>query len=100
MNEKIDKNFKAWLNQLWRNQLLGLSIEQDDRQPYRHVTFSVVKHPRNMYLDPSLAEYQNIIAMNPKFSVFTSKEVLDAVAGLHNPELNQWTAWYRELYAP
>jgi hypothetical protein len=27
------------MNQLWRNQLLGLSIEQDERQPYREVFF-------------------------------------------------------------
>ena len=87
------------LNQLWRNQLLGLSIEQDERQPYKHVTFSVVKHPRNTYLDQSLADYKHLIANNPKFSVFTSKDVLDAAAGPSDPELDKWIAWYRDLYA-
>lgn len=91
--------FIGGMNQLWRNQLLGLSIEQDERQPYKHVTFSVVKHPRNTYLDRSLAEYMDLIANNPKFSVFTSKDVLDAGAGLQDPELDQWIAWYRDLYA-
>jgi hypothetical protein len=91
--------FQGGLNQLWRNQLMGLSIEQDDRQPFEHVTFSVVKHPRNTYLDQSLAEYQLLVANNPKFSVFTSKNVLDAVAGVNDPELDQWITWYRELYA-
>jgi hypothetical protein len=91
--------FRGGLNQLWRNQLLGLSIEQDDRQPYLQVTFSVVKHPRNTHLDPSLADYQNLIASNPKFTVFTSADVIDAAAALSDPELDQWIAWYRNLYA-
>ena len=87
------------LNQLWRNQLLGLSIEQDERQPYKHVMFSVVRHPRNTYLKQSLAEYEALIANDPKFSVFTSRDVLDAAAGLSDPELDKWIAWYRDLYA-
>jgi hypothetical protein len=91
--------FMGGLNQLWRNQLLGLSIEQDERQPYKHVTFSVVKHPRNTYLDQSLADYKDLIANNPKFSVFTSKEILNAAAGLQDPDLDQWIVWYRDLYA-
>jgi hypothetical protein len=91
--------FRGGLNQLWRNQLLGLSIEQDERQPFKHVMFSVVRHPRNTYLEHSLTEYKDLIANNPKFSVFTSKEVLDAAAGLQDPELDQWIAWYRNLYA-
>lgn len=91
--------FMGGMNQLWRNQLLGLSIEQDERQPYKHVIFSVVKHPRNTYLDQSLAEYEDLVANNPKFSVFTSKDVLGAAADLQDPELDQWIAWYRDLYA-
>jgi len=91
--------FMGGLNQLWRNQLLGLSIEQDERQPYKHVMFSVVRHPRNTYLEQSLAEYEDLIANNPKFSVFTSKEILNAAAGLQDPDLDQWIAWYRDLYA-
>ena len=61
--------------------------------------FSVVRHPRNTYLEQSLAEYKDLIANSPKFSVFTSKEVLDAAAGLQDPDLDQWIAWYRDLYA-
>lgn len=91
--------FIGGINQLWRNQLLALSIEQDERQPYKHVMFSVVKHPRNTYLDQSIKEYTDLIANNPKFSVFTSKDVLDAAVGLLDPELDQWVAWYRDLYA-
>lgn len=91
--------FISGLNQLWRNQLLGLSIEQDDRQPYKHVTFSVVKHPRNRDLNASLEAYQNLIAHNPNFTVFTSADVIQAAAALDDPDLNRWVAWYRDLYA-
>jgi len=91
--------FQGGLNQLWRNQLLGLSIEQDERQPYQHVTFSVVKHPRNIHLDRSLADYRELIADNPKFSAFTSADVLAAASVLHDPEVDRWVTWYRELYA-
>lgn len=90
--------FQGGLNQLWRNQLLALSIEQDTRQPYRHTAFSVVKHPRNRALDTSLAAYRNLIADNPKFSVFTSADVITAATALNDTTLNAWIAWYRELY--
>lgn len=66
------------MNQLWRNQLLGLAIEQDPDQPYKHVTFSAVKHPGNTHLDTTLDAYRHWIADNPKFTVFTSADVIDA----------------------
>jgi hypothetical protein len=91
--------FQGGMYQLWRNQLLGLSIEQDERLPYRHVTFSVVKHPRNTALNETLAEYRELIASNPKFSVFTSADVIAAAAAIGDPNLDQWIAWYRDLYA-
>lgn len=91
--------FRGGLNQLWRNQLLGLSIEQDERQQYRHVTFSVVKHPRNTHLDLSLAKYRELIDDNPRFSVFTSSDVISAAAEVRDFELDLWIAWYRDLYA-
>ena len=90
--------FRSGLNQLWRNQLLALSIEQDERQPYQHVSFSVVKHSGNSYLDPSLRAYQDLIDHNPRFSVFTSTDVLAAASACDDVELNHWIAWYRTLY--
>lgn len=90
--------FQGGLNQLWRNQLLGLSLEADPRQPYQHVTFSVVRHPRNTFLDRSLVAYQDLIGHSPKFSAFTSADVLTAASSLHDPDLDHWMAWYRELY--
>jgi len=91
--------FKGGMNQLWRNQLLGLSIEQDKRQPYQHVTFSVVKHPRNSALNKTLKRYQHLIANNPKFSILTSADLINAATVVNDPELNQWIEWYRDLYA-
>lgn len=37
------------MNQLWRNQLLGLAL--GDNKSYEHVYFSVVKHSKNKSLD-------------------------------------------------
>lgn len=90
--------FQGGMNQLWRNQLLALSIEQDDRQPYKHVYFSVVKHPRNTSLEPTIRDYQNLIANNPKFSVFTSEAVVSAAEKHGDAGLHEWAAWYRDLY--
>jgi hypothetical protein len=90
--------FQGGLNQLWRNQLLALSIEHDPQQPYRHVSFSVVKHPGNTALEPSLAAYQELIAHHPKFSVLTSSDFLAAAAARQDAALDRWIAWYRELY--
>ena len=87
------------MNQLWRNQLLGLSIEQDDRQPYQHVYFSVVRHPRNTSLHRTITEYQHLVANNPKFTTFTSADVVNAAEKQNDAELNQWIAWYKDLYA-
>jgi hypothetical protein len=91
--------FQGGMNQLWRNQVLGLSIEQDERQPYKNTTFSVVKHPHNTPLDKSLAEYQQLIDNNSSFFVFTSKDICEAAAKLNDPILDAWITWYQELYA-
>lgn len=90
--------FQGGMNQLWRNQLLGLGIEQDERQPYRQVTFSVVRHPRNIVLNKTLEEYQALIDDNPKFTTFTSTEVIAAAEAMADKDLQAWTKWYRELY--
>ncbi len=90
--------FRGGMNQLWRNQLLGLGIEGDECQPYQHVTFSVVKHPDNTALDRSLDAYKNLIDHNPKFTVFTSGDVINAASGYADNDLNAWINWYKELY--
>lgn len=90
--------FRGGMNQLWRNQLLGLGIAQDADQDFRQVTFSVVRHPRNSSLDRTLEQYDDLIGHSPQFSVLTSADVVAAAAALHDPELDRWIAWYRELY--
>jgi hypothetical protein len=90
--------FHGGMNQLWRNQLLALAMEQDEQQPYKHAAFSVVKHPANPHLDASLNAFKDLVGHNPKFSVFTSEDVLRAAEALQDDALNQWARWYRTLY--
>jgi hypothetical protein len=90
--------FRHGLNQLWRNQLLGLGIEQDKSLPYRHVTFSVVHHPGNRQLEPSILMYQKLIAGNPRFTTFQSSDLIHAAQRVDDPDLNNWVQWYGSLY--
>lgn len=91
--------FQGGMNQLWRNQLLGLAIENDGTK-FKHVHLSVVRHPENVALDGSLKDYKNLIANNPKFSTFTSVDVLHAADRLSDEALKSWATWYRTLYLP
>ena len=86
-------------NQLWRNQLLAFAIEQDERQPYKHVHFSVVKHPRNTALDATIASYKNLIGDNPKFTTFSSDDMVDAALATGDSQMKHWINWYKDLYA-
>jgi len=90
--------FQGGMNQLWRNQLLALAVEQDERQPYKHASFSVVKHPGNTHPDRSLDEYRDLVSNNPKFSVFTSADVLRTAERYGNAHLGHWSGWYKGLY--
>lgn len=90
--------FKGGMSQLWRNQLLAMAIEHDERQLYKHVYFSVVKHPFNEHLDNTLHEYQGMIKYNPAFSVFTSRKVIDAAKQYADDNLEAWIKWYKNLY--
>lgn len=90
--------FQGGLNRLWRNQLLGLAIEEDESQPFKQSHFSVLKHPDNPHLDRSLRAYGELIGDSPKFSVLTSADVLKAAEALHDNALTNWAQWYRALY--
>jgi len=90
--------FQGGMNQLWRNQLLALAIEQDTNSPFKHVCFSVVRHPRNKALDKTLTEYQSLIASNPKFFTFTSADVIGAASRHTDPQLQPWIDWYQDFY--
>jgi len=89
--------FQGGLNQLWRNQLLALATEQQG-SPFKHAEFSVVRHHDNEALDRSIDDYKKIIDNNPKFSVFTSAEIISA-AELHaDDDLSKLISWYSDLY--
>lgn len=88
--------FRGGLSQLWRNQLLGFTLENQGK--YKHVYFSVVHHPENTKLERSIALYKKLTGNNPKFSVFTSREVVNAASLHNNLDLEEWALWYKELY--
>jgi len=88
--------FKGGMNQLWRNQLLGLAIENN--KLYEHVYFSVVKHPENKSLDKSIIQYKKLINNDARFSVFNSSEVVKAAYTLNDEKLNTWVKWFCCLY--
>lgn len=90
--------FQNGMNQLWRNQLLGMAIEEDPAYPFEQVSFSVVYHPENTALKTTLDEYQKLVADNPRFSVLTSDRFVDAAEQLKVNSLHDWAGWYRGLY--
>lgn len=90
--------FRGGMNQLWRNQLLALAVEQDARLPYKHVSFSVVRHPGNHSLDESIAAYKDLIDNNTKFSVFTSADVIATASAIGDEQLDNWVTWYCGFY--
>jgi len=100
INHAQHKNcpFRSGANQLWRNQLLAFSLEDDDPKTYRNVYFSVVRHPGNISLNKTINEYTNLIGNNERFSTFTSTDVIKAAETLNDTELNKWITWYQELY--
>ncbi|MBN8279116.1 MAG: hypothetical protein J0M16_00725 [Gammaproteobacteria bacterium] len=90
--------FQGGMNQLWRNLLLTLALEQREGTPYAHASFSVVKHPDNPHLDDTLGAFHRMLGGNPKFSDFTSRDVLRAAEAVAGGGLRDWVSWYRHLY--
>ncbi len=77
---------------------IGRNLEDASIQSYRKVYFSVVKHPENIFLDGTIADYNNLVGNHEKFSAFTSVDVINASATLDDPDLNSWITWYKDLY--
>ena len=98
--QHADCPFKGGTNQLWRNYLLALAIEnsQSPNWPYRRVCFSVVYHPKNQALEPTLASFQAIIGDHNRFSHFPSNALLEAAKAIDDPAIAEWVSWYEELY--
>jgi hypothetical protein len=92
--------FMGGMNQLWRNQLLAAALEASTspKWPYKKVFFSVVHHPRNETLLPTIAEYRKLIDYNDRFFAFTSAELVNRVLEINAPPLKDWVRWYQELY--
>jgi hypothetical protein len=90
--------FKGGMNQLWRNQLLAMGIEKSDHWPYKKVFFSVVYHPDNIFLQPTMQAFHDLIGHSDRFFSFTSNAVLKSVDGTQSPALKAWAEWYCELY--
>jgi hypothetical protein len=93
--------FKGGMNQLWRNQLLAASIESSTspRWGYKKVYFSVVHHPGNRSLLPSITRYQELLRSKDRFFVFTSDQLIQRAREIHEPALIDWLDWYQGLYA-
>lgn len=83
-------------NQLWRNQILGKAIIQ--KGDYKNVHFSVVMHPDNPDLQPTINNYVNILKDKSVFSVFTSRDIINNAMKLNNPKIDKWVKWYKDLY--
>jgi hypothetical protein len=90
--------FKGGTNQLWRNQLMALAIERDEQQPYEVVDFTVLRHPGNTALDPSIQQYIDLVRGSPRFSVLASNALVEAAEATGDADLSAWAAWYRGLY--
>jgi hypothetical protein len=88
--------FKGGMNQLWRNMLLALAVENSPGSPYAGVHFSVVHHPGNAALEPSMTAFRELLGDQDRFSSFTSDCIVTAAAEL--PALRDWAAWYKGLY--
>lgn len=90
--------FQGGMNQLWRNQLLALSIESSTEWPYSEVSFSVVRHPKNHALDRTIAQFKQILGNGGRFSGFTSDALIDGAQQLDHAPWRHWLEWYKELY--
>ena len=90
--------FRKGMNQLWRNQLLAMAVEEDANNDFKNVCFSVVHHPDNPSLKNTIDEYKTLIDNNPKFSTFTSRDVVDIASKVEDEEIQEWVEWYKGLY--
>ncbi|MFA5545881.1 MAG: hypothetical protein WDA14_09570 [Sphaerochaetaceae bacterium] len=88
--------FKDGMNQLWRNQLMGFALEQDGE--FKHVYFSVVKHPDNTSLDAIIKKYERLTDLNEKFSVLTTSQIVETASLVKSAKISDWAEWFKTLY--
>lgn len=90
--------FRGGLNQLWRSQLMATAIETDPNGRYQKAYLSVVHHPGNTNLAPSMQSFKDLLGTKDRFFWFTSDHVLDAAQMSEDFSIKAWGKWYRELY--
>ena len=92
--------FKDGLNQLWRNQLLAIAIQssQSPRWPFKSAYFSVVHHPKNESLTPTINLFKQLTSNSDKFFTFSSRELVEQAKQVNFAPLQEWLTWYQGLY--
>ena len=69
--------FIGGLNQLWRNQLLAIAIENSSDWPYKKVFFSVAHHPKNFAPTASMQAFAALAGHSGRFFSFTSDRLVE-----------------------
>ncbi len=90
--------FKGGMNQLWRNQVLATAIESDPTGRYKKVYCSVVYHPGNLSLLPTMQAFKELIGQQDRFTWCATDQLLAAAEKSSYPGVLTWAKWYRELY--
>ena len=90
--EGVGCPFRGGMNQLWRNQMLALELE--NRGEFTEVYFSVVSHPDNCFLEKTMKEYRRLTNNSPKFYAFKSNTLVDKAVAY----LPDWSSWYKKVY--
>lgn len=83
-------------NQLWRNQIMGYAIQNKSAFHNSHV--SAIHHAENHDLKETMDSYKALLNDPSVFSIFTSKEIIEAAMRNCATELQNWIEWYSELY--
>ena len=90
--------FKGGMNQLWRNMLLALAVEDSPEWPYKRVFFSVCHHPKNDALASSMDSFATLLGQPCRFSSFTPEPLIQRSKATKNTALRTWADWYCDLY--
>ena len=92
--------FKGGLNQLWRNQLLAIALQnsKSSQWPFTSVYFSVVHHPKNQSLAPTIESFKQLTGYTDKFFAFSSSELIKQAKHVDSAPLQDWLTWYQDLY--
>ncbi len=94
----VDCPFKGGMNQLWRNYLLALAVEGSEKWLYKRVYFSVVYHPNNPALGPSMSSFEELLGNRSRFSRIPSSILTNAAKVIDDSYTRAWLSWYEGLY--